>query len=571
MKNRKVFTFILLTLLMPICSSCSGNSFDGNGEKRANYATTVSGVRFDNLPTLSGTDLANFIARPGTSPNWNNDPYDYGVINSEYYTVKNSGETISYPVYMANSTYGLQSFCYIKVNNFSSTSFKIYYASTITKVEIMHHSEGTKSPSYTKSGKCLNILFNETGHYTFILNGEKNKALSLFINESRTYEEFLSDYPGCTVNTLSPGTYNNVISITTPNTVYHLTKGTYYIRRFDLLADKIGIYMDDGVYIYGINPTREDEPDVRSEQTWAGQTQWKEFFNGYAGNDDGIEMIRYRGLTIEGNAIIDLSRLDWHARKGMQLNGTLDVTLKDFTIVNPPEWSFWLKNCQNAVVTNIKIYGYRQNSDGIAMDTCMDSTVSNCYARSGDDLFEIKGIYVNRGAASYHTENVTFTQCTAWPEKTRAYGVIAEVVNDIKDVYFKNCISIDTRTDIGTDSGNLLVYIESKVHCPATISNIHFENIRIYENATYPYNIKNDGDGGYVMKDIYFKNVEIFYDSASSYNNRLLITNSTDYENEIGNLYFDNIYINQALVTENNFVYTKTGNFDTSLLHINTL
>jgi len=574
LKNKKRLSLLSLCL---VASFLSGSSYGDSPvwPKKSANVQTLSGVTFSNAPTITESNLSSFIAKPGTSPNWNNDASDYSVITSPYYTVTSSGGTVNYPVYAANATYGLQSFCYINASNFTETSLKITYSTTISSYEIMHHA--STNPSCTIQGNNLLAVISEVGQYTFVFNSYKSEALTIFIQSSRSYSEFLKDYEGCTVTTLSPGTYNDIISITSPNTVYHLTSGVYYIRRFDLLADNIGIYMDDGVYINAIMPTKDDESDFLVETTHAGKTLWKEMFNGWAGNNDAVEVIRYRGLTIEGNAIIDLSLLDFHARRPMQLNGTLDVRLSNFTITNAPEWSMFLHNCQNVEIDNVKIYGYRQNSDGICIDTCNDVVVSNCYARSGDDLFEVKSILYNAYGSTYHSENVTFTGCTAWPEKARAFGIIAEVVNDVTDIYFQNCIVIGTKNDIEI-SGSLIVDIGTTIQSPATVKNVHFENIRIYDGVSYPYTIampyeQMTGGGipiDYIIKDIYFKNIEIYYSSPTSYNSKLRVYNY-DNGNTIQDLYFDNIYVNQAKVTAENFSYTSEGYFDTSYIHVNTL
>jgi len=120
-------------------------------------------------------------------------------------------------------------------------------------------------------------------------------------------------------------------------------------------------------------------------------------------------------------------------------------------------------------VKNVKLLGYRANSDGIDVCNSRDVTIEGCFLRTLDDLIVVK-TDKGQGAA----RRIVARQCVLWNEVAHALSVGAEIREDVDDVLFEDCDVIHDRGREWT----LRVF-----HCDAAhVSNIRFENIRIEES-----------------------------------------------------------------------------------------
>ena len=119
-------------------------------------------------------------------------------------------------------------------------------------------------------------------------------------------------------------------------------------------------------------------------------------------------------------------------------------------------------------IKNVKLIGYRANSDGIDICNSRDVTVDGCFIRTLDDLIVVKS---DQGQGE--VRKVVAKNCVLWNEVAHALSVGAELRENVDDVLFTDC---DIIHDLGRE-WTLRVY-----HCDsARISNIRFENIRIEE------------------------------------------------------------------------------------------
>ena len=119
-------------------------------------------------------------------------------------------------------------------------------------------------------------------------------------------------------------------------------------------------------------------------------------------------------------------------------------------------------------IKNVKLIGYRANSDGIDICNSRDVTVDGCFIRTLDDLIVVKS---DQGQGD--VRKIVARNCVLWNEVAHALSVGAELRENVDDVLFTDC---DVIHDLGRE-WPLRVY-----HCDsARISNIRFENIRIEE------------------------------------------------------------------------------------------
>jgi polygalacturonase len=130
-------------------------------------------------------------------------------------------------------------------------------------------------------------------------------------------------------------------------------------------------------------------------------------------------------------------------------------------------WTFPIVESEHVQVSNIKILGYRANSDGIDICNSRDVQVSDSYLRTFDDLIVIKSLF--NGAA----QDITIKHCVLWNEFAHALSLGAELRKPVENILFSDC-------DIIHDKGRewlLRIY-----NCDsATVKNVVFDNIRIEE------------------------------------------------------------------------------------------
>ena len=131
-------------------------------------------------------------------------------------------------------------------------------------------------------------------------------------------------------------------------------------------------------------------------------------------------------------------------------------------------WTIPIRQSDRVSVKNVKLLGYRANSDGIDICNSRDVTVEGCFIRTLDDLIVVKS---DKGQGE--VKRIVARDCVLWNEVAHALSVGAELRENVDDVLFTDC-------DVIHDKGRewtLRVF-----HCDsARISNIRFENIRIEE------------------------------------------------------------------------------------------
>jgi len=174
-----------------------------------------------------------------------------------------------------------------------------------------------------------------------------------------------------------------------------------------------------------------------------------------------------RNITFRGRGILDGSACPTHARSPVFVSGS-DITLEGVILRDSSLWTIPIRRCDRVTVRNVKLIGYRANSDGIDICNSRDVTVENCFIRTLDDLIVVKS---DKGQGE--VKRIVAKGCVLWNQVAHALSVGAELRENVDDVLFTDC-------DVIHDQGrewSLRVY-----HCDAArVSNVRFENIRIEE------------------------------------------------------------------------------------------
>jgi len=173
-------------------------------------------------------------------------------------------------------------------------------------------------------------------------------------------------------------------------------------------------------------------------------------------------------ITVRGRGIIDGSLCPTHSRNLMLVRGR-DIAIEGVIFKDSSVWTIPVRQSDRVTVKNVKLIGYRANSDGVDICNSRDVTVEDCFIRTLDDLIVVKA---DKGQGE--TRRILARNCVLWNEVAHALSVGAEIRENVDDVRFEDC-------DVIHDKGRewtLRVF-----HCDAArVSNVRFENIRIEES-----------------------------------------------------------------------------------------
>ena len=278
-------------------------------------------------------------------------------------------------------------------------------------------------------GKSVRFSLAEPKPLTLEVNGKWVGALHLFANPPET-------------GAPQPGD---------PNVVY-FGPGIHEVSHL-VVSNNQTVYVAGGAVVRGV--IRPDE---------------KFRISGYSGLRTYAPTFVLKGtnITFRGRGIVDGGRCTTHARNLVSVRGQ-DITLEGVILRDSSTWTIPIRQSDRVAVNNVKLLGYRANSDGIDICSSRDVTVEGCFIRTLDDLIVVK---TDRGQGE--ARRIVARKCVLWNEVAHALSIGAELRENVDDVRFADC---DIIHDLGRE-WTLRVY-----HCDsARISNVRFEDLRIEES-----------------------------------------------------------------------------------------
>jgi len=144
-------------------------------------------------------------------------------------------------------------------------------------------------------------------------------------------------------------------------------------------------------------------------------------------------VLRGTNIQFRGRGIVDGSRCTTHARNLIQLEGN-DIALEGVILRDSSTWNIPIRKSERVMVKNLKLLGYRANSDGIDICNSRQVTVEDCFIRTLDDLIVVK---TDKGQGE--AEHIVARYCVLWNEVAHALSVGAELRENVDDVLFTNC------------------------------------------------------------------------------------------------------------------------------------
>ena len=363
-------------------------------------------------------------------------------------------------------------------------------------------------------GKTVSFEVNKPQHVTVEVNGDHIRSLHIFVNPEET------DIP-------DPND---------PDVIY-FGPGIHEITSMPVDDNKT-VYIAGGAIVRAT--VGEDEEWVPARWAPAAGTR----------NYRGASFIlRGKNITFRGRGIFDQELVPNQGRQMMSVT-VEGLKMEGVILRNSSTWTVSLRDCKNVHIDNIKILGYRANSDGIDINSSFDVLVENCFLRTLDDLVVVKTLRRTGEAGRIHVR-----KCVLWNEVAHALSIGAELTQKVENVVFEDC---DVIGDHGRE-WTLRIY-----HTDAgLIKNVRFENIRIEESVKFAslwineaYWTTDDRRGR--IEDVVFKDITV--NNSGRPLEKGIEFLGYDAESSINNVLIENVMINGKKVTiedvvMNEFVY----------------
>jgi len=304
-------------------------------------------------------------------------------------------------------------------------------------------------------GSTIRFSANSPQNITLEVNHQLVRVLHLFINPLETNAP---DPHAANVNYLAPGDHKMVgVKMPAGKTVWYFAPGMHTIDNL-VVQDGQTVYIAGGAVIK--SEVAEGADYIPS--TYRGQTS--KLYTQPAIKIAGSH------VKFEGPGILDGT--DVRGKRLLSIRGQ-DITLQDVILQNSGDWFMPIMYSDHVTVTNLKILGYRGNSDGIDVYSSRDVTIQGCFIRTVDDVVVIKSKPQKNDSLTEGDEvrNVLVEGNRFWNETGSDMKIGTEVGADISDVTFRDN---DVIRDIarGAPIGIQLAGI-------GNITNIRFENNRV--------------------------------------------------------------------------------------------
>ncbi len=447
------------------------------------------------------------------------------LIVSPYFTGKvGQSELPVYatPVYVATDSHGaLHSFASVDVDfgkqQMLTVTLKVADSVKMQYAQVFSHD----AASLSYSNQSIRLTVTTHGAYTVVINDDQDYAITVFIRKFEDEEAKIKAYQDAygvdNVIVYEPGLHEiDHILMLKDNTVLYLKSGAVLLPKhtIDIMDDKAAAHASE----FGANETNG-----------LGLKRFS-VINGYNAEN----------LIIAGRGTVDMTQMDWHERRGIVFSLCNKVSMDGVIVINPCEWAFITYRCTDVTVTQSAVLGYRTNSDAFAICNSIDVQVTDCFARTGDDMFEVKTLGGVEGAVS---RDITFTRCQAWGSKARCFGVIGEIEKDVSNILFEDGIVI-FRDAIWDNNriGSLVVLRECG---RGAVDGVTFRNISIHYDAGRPIQVGvySEELTDSQMKNIDFENVAI----AGQEKGQLRLNSG---EGNSLSVIFRNVLANGAVVNE---------------------
>ncbi|MBQ4321800.1 MAG: hypothetical protein IJC35_06120 [Oscillospiraceae bacterium] len=369
--------------------------------------------------------------------------------------------------------------CYAVVNAEGPAVFRAEYPYPVTEACIRPLQSGI---AVKVSGNTVSFEMTVPGNVSLEVNGGIEDALLLFFDIPEK-EEIPEGYE-----------------------VIRFAPGEHTAGILDITRDKTAVVFEEGAVVHG---------KIRAR---------------------GVD-----GLLIMGHGTITMREI---MRDTTDLNNQCvdimdcrNVVVKQLLITDSCNWSFKTDNCEDMLIDNVRVLGYRSNNDGFDICGSRRVHVQNCFVRSFDDSVSVKGL--NTG----DIKDILVEKCVFWNDMARSMNVGSEISCDkAENIVFRNIDVIH----------NLTSYPICQVHNGdrGVVRNVVFEDIRV-ENApnAYLFDLRiyscywNMDKSSGSIDGIHFRDIAILGEEGKDFTNLIARIEGKDDAHRISNVTMENITV----------------------------
>jgi hypothetical protein len=232
------------------------------------------------------------------------------------------------------------------------------------------------------------------------------------------------------------------------------------------LKSKVALYLDHGAVIR-MSPDNEDFDKYETLGFKHGGDKETSFFHYALICGEDVSQI-----AILGTGLIDGNRTKRGGPKPIALKRCSEVTIKDITIKNSPNYCISMLGTDLVNISGVSILnGY---CDGIDPDGCKNVRISNCYIDCFDDAIVPKASF----SLGYlrTVENLTVTNCIL-ASNCNAFKFGTESGGGFKNVAVSNCAIMERKVGKHADSGISLESVDGAEVEGVSISNITMQHV----------------------------------------------------------------------------------------------
>lgn len=150
------------------------------------------------------------------------------------------------------------------------------------------------------------------------------------------------------------------------------------------------------------------------------------------------------------------------------------LTLKEFTVIDAPYWTFLIVHCDDVLVDGVRIDNNLMipNSDGLDVISCSNVIIANCNFSCGDDAIVLAGYAHHFGDPGFkgilkRSENINVNNCIL-RSRSSAIRIGGWDQNHMANYNFSNIVIFDSNRGINLSVGD-----------SGSVQNVNFNNIRI--------------------------------------------------------------------------------------------
>lgn len=336
-----------------------------------------------------------------------------------------------------------------------SVQVTVTYREPITSAKLLPVSSA--AIPLTVKNNTVRFVLARPGNLTLEVNNKLIQTLHIFANPMDSSPPSPKD-PN--VLFFGPGAHQlSNLQVPPGKTVFYFGPGMHTIDNL-VVHDGQTVYISGGAVVRAA--IREGEPSSQIKRSGGSGlfTLYKE---------PAIKLLG-SGIKFRGRGILDGSQT--LGKYLLRIEGQ-DISLEGVILQDPGVWTMPMMYSDHVSVSNLKLLGYRTNSDGMDIVSSRDVTVQGCFIRTLDDNITIKTIAhdPNTRTPGDEARNIVVQGNVLWVEGAHGLTIGTQEEAAVNTVTFSN---IDIIHALGR-TPTLAVDLNGS----AEVGNVRFENIRI--------------------------------------------------------------------------------------------